>query len=220
LNGLIILKPPAFWWGAIFAGVIAAAYALLALHMFLRRLYAVPILVFEPGLSVSQTIRQSIERSRGTIWRCAGTIAILAAIVSLLTAAVLGLLQVVLQSILRSAGASLATAVLLAGTALIINALVATILSVMANMTFTGFVLSLYRDVAPPGALDQYAAAKAPARVPIGWILGGVLAAVAAFSTVYSVWAIHDQKLHDVLEITAHRAGAAGAPENTVVALK
>src|SRR6476620_7953468 len=76
LNGLIILKPPAFWWGAAFAGVIAAAYILLALQVFLRRLYAVPILVFESGLSISEALRESIERSRGNIRRCASALAI------------------------------------------------------------------------------------------------------------------------------------------------
>jgi glycerophosphoryl diester phosphodiesterase len=148
LNGLIILKTPTFWWGAVFAGAIAAAYALLALQVFLRRLYAVPILVFERGLSVSQTIRQSIERSHGTIWRCAGAIAIWAAIQGILITAVFGLVQVVLQSIVSLADASLAAAVLFTGTALIINGLVAAIFSVLANLTFTGVVLLLYRQVA------------------------------------------------------------------------
>src|SRR4051812_16803414 len=129
LNGLIILKPPAFWWGATLAGVIAAAYIVLALQIFLRRsLYAVPILVFEPGLSVSQALRKGIERSRGTIWRSARAIAIWAAILCVLTAAVLGLLQIVLQAMLSLAGSSLATVLLFAAAALIINTLVATIL--------------------------------------------------------------------------------------------
>lgn len=220
LNGLIILKTPAFWWGAVFAGAIAAAYALLALQVFLRRLYAVPILVFEPGLSVSQALRQSIERSRGTIAGCASAIAIWALMQGVLAAAILGLLQVVLSSILNTSGASLATAVLFTGLALVINAVVATILSVLANLTFAGVVLSLYRQVAPSSAFDQHTRAPAPLEARFGWILGGVLTAVAALATGLSVLAIHDQKLNEVLEITAHRAGAAGAPENTVVALK
>src|SRR4029078_6161493 len=99
LNGLIILKPQAFWWGSILAGVIVAAYVVLALRVFLRRLYAVPILVFEPGVSVSQALSQSIERSRGTMGRCASALAIWALIQGVLAAVVLGLLQVVLSFI-------------------------------------------------------------------------------------------------------------------------
>ena len=95
LNGLIILKPPAFWWGAGLAGAIAAVYGILALQVFLRRIYAVPILTFEPGTAVSAALRGSIERSRGMFWRCAGAIAAWAAIQSLLSAIVLGCVQLV-----------------------------------------------------------------------------------------------------------------------------
>jgi glycerophosphoryl diester phosphodiesterase len=221
LNGLIILKPPAFWWGAILAGVIAAAYVLIALRVFLRRsLLAVPIMVFEPGLSVSQALRQSYERSRGTIWRSASALAIWALMQGLLTATILGLLQVVLHFIVSSSGASLTAAVLVTGMALLINAVAATLLSVLANLTFAGVVLALYRKVAPSGTLDQQTPLEARTRSPFGWILGGALLAVALFSTGLSVLAIHDQELKEVVEITAHRAGAISAPENTVAALK
>ncbi len=220
LNGLMILKPPAFWWGAILAGVIAVIYIALALQVFLRRLYAVPILVFEPAQSVSQALRQSIERTRGTTWRSASAIVIWATIVAVLSATLLGLLQIVLEAMLSLAGASLATVVVFAGTALIINMLVATILSVLANMSFTAVMLSLYRQVAPRAAFDQQTPDVRPARTHFGWILAGALLAVTVISTAISILAIHDQTLHDALEITAHRASAVGAPENTVVALK
>jgi glycerophosphoryl diester phosphodiesterase len=220
LNGLIIMKPPAFWWGAVLAGAFAAAYALLALQVFLHRLYAVPILVFEPGTSISEALHRSIERSRGTNVRNASAIASWAAIVSLLTAAVFGVLQIVLQLILRSAGTSLTIAVLFTGTALLIQTLVATIVSVLANLTFTGVVLSLYRQVAPSGALQLETPTGAPTRAHTGWVLGGTLAAATALSAALSALAIHNQKLNEALEITAHRAGAASAPENTVAALK
>jgi glycerophosphoryl diester phosphodiesterase len=220
LNGLIILKPPAFWWGVVAAGVLAAAYIVLALWVFFRRFYAVPILVFEPGTSISAAIRESIERSRGTVGRCAAAIAIWAALVSLAAVTTHGLVQVVLQSLMRLTGSSLALAVLVTGTALIIHAVVATIVSVLGNLSFTAVLLSLYRRVAPPGALDQKTAAAGPRNAAIGWMLGFALPAAAALSAVLSAAAICGQKLHEVVEITAHRAGAAGAPENTVAALK
>jgi glycerophosphoryl diester phosphodiesterase len=118
------------------------------------------------------------------------------------------------------AGTSLATVLVFAGAALIINMLVATTLSVLANMSFIAVMLSLYRQTASRGAFHQQTPDVRPARAHFGWILGGALAAVAAFSTAFSILAIHDQTLHDALEITAHRAGAVGVPENTVVALK
>ena len=91
LNGLIILKPPAFWWGAMLAGAILAAYCVLALVVFLRRIYAVPILTFEPGMTASAALRSSIDRSKRNVTAPAGTIALWASAQSLLTAAAYGL---------------------------------------------------------------------------------------------------------------------------------
>src|SRR5438046_1262012 len=67
-------------------------------------------------------------------------------------------------AMLSLAGSSLATVVVFAGTALIINTLVGTILSVFANMTFTGLVLSLYRQLAVPGTIYE----QAPDAAPVG----------------------------------------------------
>jgi glycerophosphoryl diester phosphodiesterase len=221
INGLIILKPPVFWWGAILAGVIAAGYVALALPIFLRRsLFAVPIMVFEPGTSVSQAVRQSVERSRGTVARSAISLFIWALVISVLSSIALGLLRFVLLAILKLAGVSLATAVMFTALAFLINAVSAILLSALANMTFTGVVLSLYRQVAPPGTLDKQTPIEVRTRPQFGWMLGAALLAVALFSTGVSSVAILSQTLGEVVEITAHRAGAAKAPENTVAAIR
>ena len=112
-------------------------------------------------------------------------------------------------------------AVLVTGTVLVIQALAATILSVLANVTFAAVLLSLYRHVAPEEALrNGTPAARASAPASRGWIRAAVLLVLAALSVTFSVLAIHELKLQDSLEITAHRAGATNAPENTVAALK
>jgi glycerophosphoryl diester phosphodiesterase len=221
LNGLIILKPPEFWWGAALAAVIAAAYGTLALHVFLRRLYSVPILTFEPAMTVSEALRESIKRSRGTFWRCTGAIVAWAVIQCLLSAIFLGALQMVANSIVSGPDASLARAALLAGSLLGVQLLVATILSAVANLSLAGVILSLYRHVAPSGALPAGAPAeKLPSQMSIGWILGAALLALSILSPVISALAIGNLNLEESLEITAHRAGATAAPENTVAALK
>jgi glycerophosphoryl diester phosphodiesterase len=112
-------------------------------------------------------------------------------------------------------------AVLVTGTVLVIQTLAATILSVLANVTFAAILLSLYRHVAPEDALRHgMPAARAAAPASRGWIRAAVLLVLAASSVAFSLLAIHGLKLQDSLEITAHRAGATSAPENTVAALK
>jgi glycerophosphoryl diester phosphodiesterase len=223
LNGLIILKPPEFWWGAGCAALLAAAYGVLALRLFLRQLHAVPILTLETGTTVPASLRASAERTRGTGWRTASALAAWAAILGTLSAVVLGTLGFMSQAILKQSGSSIALAVLASGLALAIQALAAVLLSVLANISFVGVVLSLYRQVAPGGTLPE-TTTIAPAKGELGGISRGrilavALSAAAALAVVVSVVTIRGLALHDRLEITAHRAGATSAPENTVAAL-
>ena len=101
------------------------SYCLLALHVFLRRLYAVPILTFEPGTTVSAALRSSIERSSGTFWRCArhdrrlGCYSEPAGRSRIWPRAIW-----CCSSIVNWSASSLAVAALLAGTVLVIQALV------------------------------------------------------------------------------------------------
>ena len=220
LNGLIILKPPVFWLGAGLAGAIAVAYLLLALRCFLQRIYAVPILTFESKTSPREALESSIERSRGRLFRTLSVIAAWAAISSLVTIALLGLLDWALLRLIGRGGSSLSMAAVVTGTALAIHTVAAMLLSVVANVTFAATLLSLYRQVAPDQTLGDDLEQPQPSPKSLGWMVGGVLLVLAGASVIAGYLAIRDLKLNESLEITAHRAGAAGAPENTVAALK
>ena len=220
LNGLIILKPPVFWLGAGLAGVIAVAYFLLWLRCFLQRIYAVPILTFESKTSPREALKSSIERSRGRLLRTAGVIAAWATISSLVTFALLGLLDWALLRLIGRGGSSLSMAAIVTGTALAIHTVAAMLLSVLANVTFAATLLSLYRQVAPDKTLGNALEQPQSAPQSLGWLVGGVLLVLAGASVVAGYLSIRNLKLNESLEITAHRAGAASAPENTVAALK
>ena len=93
-------------------------------------------------------------------------------------------------------------------------------LSVLANISFVGIVLSLYRQVSSAGTLPEQSPPPLTPRRPLfGWQLAGALLAGAAVAVILSLLSIRDLNLDENLEITAHRAGAAGAPENTIAAL-
>lgn len=221
LNGLIILKPPEFWWGVGLAGTIAVIYVVLAVQLLLRRMHAISIVTLESGVSVSDALRSSIQRSEGTLWRCTATIALWALIQFSLSAVIFGITQFVLQTTLLRSHASLTVSVLFTGTALLIHLLVATILNVVANVTFAGVILVLYRQVSSGDSLrDHKSEPRIDNRVLPGWVVGAALVVLAAITVSSCIYAIRDLKLEEDLEITAHRAGAASAPENTVAALK
>jgi glycerophosphoryl diester phosphodiesterase len=215
---LVNVQPPEFWWGAGIAGCLAGMYLLSALWLFFRQLYAVPTIVLEPGATVRSALRTSAERSKGSFRRAAIALAVWFAAQSLLTAAVLGLLQLLLQTMLRQGGTSFHLVALMMATALVIHGLAAILLSVLADISFAAVLLALYRRVAPPDALPQPLPTP-PKAGPLGWRLGLGLTAALAIAIGISVVTIHSLTLHDQLEITAHRAGALNAPENTLAAL-
>jgi glycerophosphoryl diester phosphodiesterase len=221
LNGLIILKPREFWWGAALAALVAAIYGLLALRMFFRWLYSVPILAFEPGVTVPRALRASVERSRGLVWRSAGVFAAWAVAQSCLAAIVLASTRWLSLAILGRDFSSLTTTVVAAAVVLAASTLMAALVNVLANVSLAVVVLSLYRQVAPEGALVQRSGESGPVRrTLVGWKLGAALLVATVSMVAVSLLGIANLKLSDHVEITAHRAGAAGAPENTIAALR
>jgi glycerophosphoryl diester phosphodiesterase len=220
LNGLIILKPPAFWWGAVFAGAIAAVYVLLALLLLVRRVYAIPILTFERDVRPRAALRSSIDLSRGAWLRIGGALAAWAITSSLLTAGSLALLHGALLRLISWSGFSTASAVIATGTALVVHAAAVTVLSMLANVTFAAVLLSLYRQVAPSAALSNEEQQAPPGRGRIGWLAALGLLVLVAVGAGVGYLTLRELKLNEPLEITAHRAGAAHGPENTVAALR
>jgi glycerophosphoryl diester phosphodiesterase len=167
-------------------------------------------------------LKASADRTRSRIGRSARTLAAWLVVQSALAATILGMLQLVLLAILSRSGSSITWVVVAAGTVLVLQAVAANLLSVLANISFVGVVLSLYRQSAPPDAFPQHASATAslPRTRSIAWTLCGGLVAAMLLALVVSVVWVRGLGLTDKLEITAHRAGATAAPENSVAALR
>jgi glycerophosphoryl diester phosphodiesterase len=220
LNGLIILKPPAFWWGVAIAGCLAAIYCVLAFRRFVQWVYAVPILTCEPRAAIPAVLRASVDRTHGEFWHIASTILAWAAFQVLLTAVVMAAVTFGTRAALGLGGSSIGIAVALTATVLAIHAAAILLLSTLANVSLAAVTLSLYHHVAPGGDFlspSQPIAKSGPWR---GWMAGAALLLLAAVSIAMALAAVHNLALGERLELTAHRAGATHAPENSVAALK
>jgi glycerophosphoryl diester phosphodiesterase len=224
LNGLIILKPPEFWWGAGIAAALLAVYGFAALGLFLRQLYAVPILILESGTSARSALQASAERSRGRHGRAAAALAAWLVAQILFAATILALLGLALDFILDRSGTSIARVVLATSLVLGLQLVVVNLLSVLANISFVGVILALYRQVAPTGTVSDASLETVGERslrgMPRGRLLAIGLVAGIAVAAVVSLLSLRGLALHDTLEITAHRAGATAAPENSIAALQ
>lgn len=222
LNGLTVLKPPVFWIGAGLAAAIGGVYFVLALRLFLRWLFAVPILLFEPSVAPRAALLRSTELTRGRLRRLAGALVLWAAVQSLLSLVVAALFKVVSASVLAYVGTSLATALPVTAVLLLVNAVVLTFVSIFGSATFAALVLGLYRQAAgtESPSEEEIHAGVLPAVLPLRWLVPAVLLALGVVATVVSGRLLSQLQLDDPVEITAHRAGALRAPENTVAAIR
>jgi glycerophosphoryl diester phosphodiesterase len=225
LNGLIILRPPRFWSGAILAAVCCLAYLLFAARWFLRWSLAVPILCIEPGMSTSASLAESERRTRGQLMHFANAIAAWALAHVVLGACVAGVMHWFYSLVLERDTSSPATAAIVGGAVLVTNAAVTSLLTALSSLTLAAIVLALYHHASPATA-DEAAKVDADAAEPksrwlarsLVWtVLAGLLITLSALSARSLV---ADVPLSEKVEITAHRAGGSRGPENTIAALQ
>jgi glycerophosphoryl diester phosphodiesterase len=222
LNGLIILKPPEFWWGAALAAILAMACLRIVGRWFLRWVLAVPSLLFEPGVSVRDAIQFSTERMRGQERKLLLVLLAWLVVQLLLNAVVFAVLRWVSALILQQAGESLIAALPMTAGLLIVHGAVGALLSVFATTTFAGLVLVQYQQTPGCALTDDVSTARVDRqRQPsAGWMFAGGLLGLAAVTSLLSHQLLASIALGDQLEITAHRAGAKHAPENSVAAIR
>lgn len=222
LNGLIILRPPVFWIGVALAGALAVVYAILAGRLFLTWSLALPALLFEPKLLAADSLRWSVQRTAGHRRRFLGGILLWGLGLLVLDALVYAVLRRGSSIALGSAGESLAAALPMTAALLVLLAVAAALLTAFATVTLAGLMLAYYRHAAGhplPDHVDSVETAPA-LRLRLGWIAVAGLLALALVTSTLSHRLLNSLTLDDRMEITAHRAGATHAPENSVAALR
>ncbi|OAI56775.1 hypothetical protein AYO47_08685 [Planctomyces sp. SCGC AG-212-M04] len=219
LNGLIILKPPVFWIGGAIAAAIAVVYAFLAARIFLRWLFAVPIMLFEQSVTPSEALRRSTALTRGRLWPLATTIAMWGAVISVLGTMLAFVIKEVSEWVLNRSDTSLTVALPITALLLVINTAVLTFSGVAGSATFAALILALYRrsaGIAVPAEHESIERRRLSSR----WLIPAGLIGLGLAMFLLSGWLVSDVTLKDPVEITAHRAGAHRAPENSIAAIR
>lgn len=223
LNGLIVLKPPVFWVGTALAACLALGYAAIAGHFVLRWFLALPAIVFEPGMAAGRAMRLSRQRTEGKLPLMLGLVLVWLAGNLLLYGLLMGALGAGSDWLLDRMGLSLT--VLLPATAmvLIVHTIAAAMLSAISMASLASLTLVFYEACAgrpSPAQSHVPAAQHLRPRLPARWLIGGSAALLAGAVGLVSYGLVARVQLHENLEITAHRAGAMLAPENTVAAIR
>jgi glycerophosphoryl diester phosphodiesterase len=214
----ISTHPPEFLWVVALTGVVAAICCFIGLYLLLRAGLAVPICLLQP-VGATQALRQAIQASRGRIRTLMPRFIAVAASLAALWAATLSGLSFLLAWLVvlpisdptlywASIGLAIATAVIFA---------------MLAALARASLVLILITDPAADDALparpqpDPLSGRAARLRVAAMLLLCVAIPGAAVVEAAQANRAISPE--HPIA-ITAHRAGSARAPENTLAALK
>lgn len=219
LNGMLVLKPPVFWYGIAAAGVPLLILAVLLVGLTLRWLFALPILLEEPDTRPIVALRRSAERTRGRRLGHLRALAAWALLVAVASALLQGGVAWLGGRVLGGVGTTMVEALPATAAVLATWAALGLLLSCIEAALLAGLVDRLHRDATdrpPARALPE--GAGAPASVV--WKALATLGVLAVLSGGAGVLLLKTQRLSDAVEITAHRMGARAAPENTVAALR
>ncbi len=213
-------RPAAFWVASGIFGALGLGYAIVAAVLFVRWLYAVPVLVFErasPREALRRSRRLAGRSPRLAVVLLAGWLGACAAASALGGAACWGLGELSLPL----AGQRLAVLVPLSGALAALDLLVAITIAFVGSNGLFLLIAQLYLGAAgTPGVATWMPGGEISRRRPVrafAWAAACVLLGSAAIIS----YAVVGRMRSDIsTEIIAHRGSSRRAPENTLAAIK
>ncbi len=228
IYGLVILRPPVFWFGAITAGCIVAVSAFFILRYFLRWFLAMPEqLLDESPLPPLQSLRSSERKSRNHKPVMIFVLLSWFVFQTVLAIVVLGALRWSADAFLDYVGLRMAVALPATVLVLAIHFVVINLVSIVGVVGYASIVLYLDRKLTGRPMPETFEKVRLS-----NWIAMEnhvsvlkhprflAIAILAVLLPIGSALLLNGLDVDDRLEIIAHRAGGAMAPENTVSAVK
>jgi glycerophosphoryl diester phosphodiesterase len=217
----INVQPLSWWIAVIIAGTILAAYLFLAAWLYVRWLFAIPVLVFE-GATPLRALRESWRQTRGRFRELALPLVIWWTVVIISSVAMTWLVRAVAAQLLVHIGFTLKVVIPL----VVVTLALITILDIMwfiigkivHLMLMADFYLETIDGEQKLGTSAPAAGILSPTSLKrIGWLIAGIvlimgIATGAAF--------IQGFNIKRTIEITGHRGSKVRAPENTLSALR
>ncbi len=221
INFYLAEKPPRFWLAVSLIGTILAILAVLMIRCVVNWSVAMQLYLFE-NVSPQSCLSNSKQRVLGhrktitqwvVVWWLAN--ALMGTLAS-------GLVLALAQWIVPAATASLGRLAVVLGGMVALWSIVNLACNLLAVISFALLQMQVYErcgrsDVfQPPGT--QAAAASPLLKFTRGRVVAALVAAMMASATI-GILTLRTVRLEDHVEITAHRAGAGRAPENTLAAV-
>lgn len=218
INYYVDTQPPQFWWAVALIGSVLITMAVLITKLLASWSYALPLTLFE-GTGAVTALRQSSERSLGRRGPIFGWLVTWSVASTLASAIAFWLVAQVGDFIVPRSTSRWPLLLIAVGGLLTALTVLNFVISVLSSSSLAALLLNLYRDVGK----SREALAQSPLlppseyRITARHILGTLAAIIVAFIAL-GFGAMFGVRLDDDVEITAHRAGGASGPENTVAA--
>ena len=214
---------PFEWWLAIAIGVLLGlTNAVTVVTLGVRFMFALPLMLFE-SQSPRVALRGSWELTRHRAIFSLYTVGGWWALVSLIA----GILAVVVTTVgiwlLSAAGNHPMLALVLMGSASSVLITIGVILALVATSGAAMLVVDLFQTAGgriPTYAVESGSGKSVVRRLPSSRTVGAILGLVFGVTVVVAVVDLFSIRIDETFAVTAHRAGAIHAPENTLAALR
>jgi glycerophosphoryl diester phosphodiesterase len=218
INYYLDHRPPQFWWAVTLIGSVLAAMSVLLTALVVRWCYLLPLALFE-GATTADALRQSSDRSAGRRWQILAWLVAWGLASALTSALAFWAVAELGQFLVPRAMSRWPLLLLAVGVLLTAWTVLHFIISILSSSVLAALLLNLYRGVSNSLETTIQTPQLAPMaiRVTAPHMIGATLASIAV-SIGVGLAAMAGVRLDDDVEITAHRAGGASAPENTVAA--
>lgn len=213
---------PLSWWIALsIAGVLLAAYLLVAAWLTIRWLFSIPMLVFENATAI-EALKKSWQQTRGRIREFAIPLAVCWVAVILFSLATTWLIgAAAAQLFVHTYSLKVMVPTVLATLAVI--ATLDFMLLIIGKTAHVKLMAHFYLETAPavqePGEPDSADAWLLPVGLKrMAWVLAAVILLFVGITAARSFFQRIDT--HGTIALTAHRGSKIRAPENTLSALR
>lgn len=223
INFYLTRRPPVFWLAATLIGSVLLAMLIQLVRHLLSWAVAMQLLLYE-GLSPAIVLKESERRCKEHRWKILTAFLIWFGCTTVTGIIGTTLLVLLSQTLVMQATGGLTQLIIALGFVVLLTALFRLLHSSFSNAACASLLSVLYVELA---TTDQM---RLPGTSSDGYLwlprrLG--IPRLAAFSVVclllsalIGAIAIHTAELEDQVQITAHRGGAAIAPENTLAAIR
>lgn len=218
INYYLDTQPAEFWWAVGMIGGVLTTMLIVLVSMLIRWCYALPLLLFE-DLSSQASLAESSTRSTGNRWGILVWLVAWFATAALLSAAAFWLVAQIGEFLVPRVSGRWLLLMLAIGAIVSVWSLLHFVISVISSTSLAALLLNLYRRVGESPAVLMQRTNLPPSSIRLTPLrLVGIVIAGIAISAGVGAASMVGVRLDDDTQITAHRAGAASAPENTVTA--